>query len=146
MDYVQALNLTSQFNQAENPEYEVTLVNPVYTNPVSEVEALHHFRVIHESSSRTSPTELPDIRYVKIFEYVPGAHITGDGILEIPVKTNNGREFTYRQRSVNGSFIVPYPTNTKIGDIETRGPYTNPESGKQFVVTEEQVQNGSTIQ
>ena len=35
-----------------------------------------------------------DVRYVKIFEYVKGAHIKGDGIIEVPVD-NKYRQIIY---------------------------------------------------
>ena len=42
------------------------------------------------------------MKYVKIFKYVKGAHVKGSGIIDIPLVTNQGRNFTYRQESVNG--------------------------------------------
>ncbi len=134
-------------NDQNNPDrqYNSTLVNYVYTSPLSPVPALNHFRLIHESPTRASPDELPDVRYVKIFEYVSGAHLAGDGILEIPIRTNTGRTFTYRQESVNGSFTLPYPTSAKVGDVQTLGLYKNVQTGKEYAVTEEQVQKGENI-
>jgi dolichyl-diphosphooligosaccharide--protein glycosyltransferase len=136
--------LVEGFNADSNPEYGVALVNYVYTDPVSPVSALKHFRLIHESPTRASPQMLPDIRYVKIFEYVPGAVIAGEGIIEIPVVTNTGRQFVYRQESVNGTFTVPYPTNAKVGDVTT-GPYRIASTGQEFVVNEEQIMQGTTV-
>jgi dolichyl-diphosphooligosaccharide--protein glycosyltransferase len=137
--------LLKDFNKEVNPEVNATLVNYVYTNPLSKVPALRHFRLIHESPTRASPQELPDVRYVKIFEYVPGAVIPGEGIIEIQVGTNTGRNFVYRQESVNGTFTVPYPTNTKIGDVTTQGPYRVVATGKEYDVTEDQIQKGLVI-
>ncbi|PWR71945.1 oligosaccharyl transferase, archaeosortase A system-associated [Methanospirillum lacunae] len=127
------------------PEYETALVNYVYTEPVSTVPALQHYRLVHESPTRASPESLPDVRYVKVFEYVPGAVIHGDGIIEIPVKTNTGRTFVYRQESVNGTFTVPYPTNAKVGDVTTQGPYRNAATGKEYQITDDQIQSGSIV-
>lgn len=143
--YQVGADLVKSADNSGNPEYNTTLANFVYTSPLSTVPALTHFRLIHESPTRVSPEDLPDIRYVKIFEYVPGAHLMGDGILEIPVTTNTGRTFTYRQESVNGSFTLPYPTNAKIGDVQTKGTYKNVQTGKEYTVTEEQVQKGENI-
>ncbi|MFH0968759.1 MAG: oligosaccharyl transferase, archaeosortase A system-associated, partial [Methanobacteriota archaeon] len=143
--YAEGKALIQNFNAAANPEYNVTLVNYVYTDPLSKVPALKHFRLVHESPTRASPQELPDVRYVKIFEYVPGAVIPGDGIIEIPVVTNTGRTFVYRQESVNGTFTVPYPTEAKTGDVTTQGPYKIVSTGKEYIVTENQIQQGSTI-
>jgi len=144
VSYEQGVALVNSFDAAANPEYNVTLLNYVYTDPVSPVSALKHFRLIHESPSRVSPSELPDVRYVKIFEYVPGAVIPGEGIIEIPVTTNTGRQFTYRQESENGSFTVPYPTGTKIGDV-TCGTYRVTPGGEEYTVTEEQIQQGALL-
>jgi len=131
--------------EAADPQYKSSLVNYVYTSPLSTIPALTHFRLVHESPTRASPEELPDIRYVKTFEYVQGAHVAGEGILEIPVQTNTGRTFTYRQESVNGSFILPYPTNASVGDVRTLGSYKNVQTGKEYIVTEDQIQNGFFI-
>ena len=67
---------------------------------VQEIPALKHYRLIHESPNNASVKIFPesnfitlsDIKYVKIFEYVKGAHISGDGIIELPLVTNTGRD------------------------------------------------------
>jgi dolichyl-diphosphooligosaccharide--protein glycosyltransferase len=87
-----------------------------------------------------------DVRYVKIFEYVKGAHIKGDGIIEVPVVTNTGRSFTYRQASVNGEFIVPYSTTGTSYDVKATGKYTISGTDKQYDVPESAVLQGTTIQ
>ncbi|MDD1729723.1 MAG: oligosaccharyl transferase, archaeosortase A system-associated, partial [Methanospirillum sp.] len=145
LSYTEASALIKNSTLDTDPRYGAALVNYVYTSPVSPVPALQHYRLVHESPTRASPQELPDIRYVKIFEYVPGAVITGDGIIEITVRTNTGREFVYRQESVNGSFTVPYPTQSRIGDVETLGLYRIVETGDEFQVTDEQIINGETV-
>ena len=139
--YADEAALLTSFNAADNPKYDVALANFGFTEPVSKVPALQHYRLVHESPTRVSSVDKPDVRDVKIFEFVPGAVIHGEGIIEIPVVTNTGRNFTYRQESVNGSFIVPYPSNTKVGDITTLGPYRINSTGKEYKVTEDQVQN-----
>ncbi len=82
---------------------------------------------------------------MKIFEYVPGAVIEGEGTIEISLKTDTGRTFTYRQESVDGTFVVPYPTTTMSGGITPMGEYTIVETGKVFRVTEEDVMQGRTV-
>ena len=52
---------------------------------------------------------LPGIRMVKIFEYVKGARITGTGTIELPVVTNTGRTFTWRQESAGGNLLYLIP-------------------------------------
>ena len=145
VSYAEGEALMQAFNTTSSAEYGSALVNYVYTDPVSPVPALQHFRLIHESPSRTTPQELPDIRYVKIFEYVPGAVIPGDGIIEIPIVTNTGRTFTYRQQSINGTFTVPYPTNAKVSDVTTSGLYRVASTGKEYAISEDQIQKGTII-
>jgi dolichyl-diphosphooligosaccharide--protein glycosyltransferase len=115
--------------------------------PIEIVPALQHYRLIHESVNNasvtvfpeSSPTTLPDIKYVKIFEYVNGAHITGDGIIELPILTNTGREFVYRQESINGEFVVPYSTTGDHYGVRATGPYHIVGTSRYITVTEEDV-------
>ncbi|PWB52439.1 MAG: oligosaccharyl transferase, archaeosortase A system-associated [Candidatus Methanoperedenaceae archaeon] len=76
--------------------------------------------------------------HVKIFEHVKGAHITGKApqnatvSISLKVKTNQGREYSYSQKTVsNGEFelIVPYSTEGPISgetnfDTKPIGKYT----------------------
>jgi dolichyl-diphosphooligosaccharide--protein glycosyltransferase len=120
--------------------------------PIEKVPALQHYRLIHESVNNatvtvfpeSSPATLPDIKYVKIFEYVNGAHIAGDGIIEVPIVTNTGRAFVYRQESVNGEFVVPYSTTGNIYDVRATGPYHIAGTSRYITVTEEDVLTGKT--
>jgi len=105
---------------------------------------LKHFRLVYESIRRFNEART-DVRYVKIFEYVPGAVIHGDGILELSVITNTGRTFTYRQQSENGVFIVPYATTTVSDGVTAIGPYTNMVTGETYAVTDEQVRSGDIV-
>ncbi len=114
-----------------NPEASVDIVHPIDTVP-----ALQHYRLVHESPNNVFSSAVVDIRYVKIFEYVKGAHIKGDGFIEVPVVTNTGRKFIYRQASVNGEFIVPYSTTGNSYDVKTTGKYTIAGSGRQYDVPE----------
>ncbi|RZB29528.1 MAG: dolichyl-diphosphooligosaccharide---protein glycosyltransferase [Candidatus Argoarchaeum ethanivorans] len=69
------------------------------------------------------PKKIPEENtgYVKIFEYVKGARITGSAplnstvTLQVPILTNKGRTFEYAQTTTasNGTFtfIVPYSTD-----------------------------------
>lgn len=112
-------------------------------SPVNPVPALQHYRLVHESDTNVfKSAAVADLKYVKIFEYVPGAVIKGEGIIEIPLKTNTGREFTYRQESVDGAFVVPYPTDGSVPGITTLGPYTIVGTGQTFTVTESDIQSG----
>ncbi len=144
----------------EIPEGEDLVLNAQYasilsenpTLPLSSVPALRHYRLIYESPHNASavffpesdPVTLPGIRMVKIFEYVAGARITGSGTIEVPVETNTGRAFTYRQESRNGEFLVPYATGATSG-VHTTGPYRITGTNRVFTVTEEQVRDGLTV-
>jgi len=115
--------------------------------PDGKVPALRHYRLIHES-----PTNIfsgsgtgQDLRYVKVFEYVPGAVIDGEGTIEIDLQTNTGREFTYRQESIDGQFIVPYSTTGANGDITPLGDYRIVETGQTYSVSGDAVLNGLTV-
>ena len=144
-NYSTGKSLVESFNTEENPQHGVILANFGYTDPVNPVPALSHYRLIYESSTRTTPADMHDLRYVKIFEKVKGAEIPGDGLLELPIKTNVGREFTYRVASINGTFTVPYPTETTLGAITIPGKYQNVKTGNEYSVTEEQVSRGQTV-
>ncbi len=115
-------------------------------NPLEELPALQHFRLVHESpgdSARFYGTSAdPKLRstpHVKVFEYVTGARIPGDGTIEVDIITNTGREFTYSQKSVNGEFIVPYSTTGSSWDVRAKGNYRIVETGKEYTVSEEDV-------
>lgn len=112
-------------------------------DPLEELPALQHFRLVYESpgdSSRfygsNADPRLRSTPHIKIFEYVSGARIPGEGTLEVKIITNTGREFTYSQKSVDGEFIVPYSTTGARWDVRTKGNYRILETGKEFAVSE----------
>ena len=74
----------------------------------------HDYRLVDESPTNVFNSKTTDVKYVKVFEYVKGAHIKGTGIIEIPLVTDTGRTFTYHQESVNGEFVVPYATTGNL--------------------------------
>ena len=124
-----------------NPDATTDIIHPIETVP-----ALQHYRLVHESPNNVfDVTTGADVRYVKIFEYVKGARIRGVGIIEVPVITNTGRSFTYRQKSVNGEFIVPYSTTGDSYDVKTTGKYSIIGAGKQYEVPESAIIQGDTI-
>ncbi|WP_292364070.1 MULTISPECIES: oligosaccharyl transferase, archaeosortase A system-associated [unclassified Methanoculleus] len=132
-----------------------TLLNMYYQyrgdsvlQPLERVPALQHYRLVHETPRNVYGNvgeDGPDLKTVKIFEYVPGATINGEGIIEVPIVTNTGREFTYRQESVNGTFVVPYATSGWSGEVKATGPYRIAGTGQTFDVTEEDILQGRTI-
>ncbi len=114
---------------------------------VLEIPALKHYRLIHESPNNASVKIFPesnfitlsDIKYVKIFEYVKGAHISGDGIIELPLVTNTGRTFVYQQESENGEFVVPYSTQENPYDVHATGQYHIVGTPRYIAVTEDDI-------
>lgn len=117
-------------------------------HPLERVPALQHYRLVHETPGNVYGNVGeggPDLKYVKIFEYVPGATIRGDGVIEVPIVTNTGREFTYRQESVNGTFTVPYATSGWSGEVKATGQYRIAGTGQAFDVTEEDILQGRAI-
>jgi dolichyl-diphosphooligosaccharide--protein glycosyltransferase len=120
---------------------------------VQEIPALKHYRLIHESPNNASVKIFPesnfitlsDIKYVKIFEYVKGAHISGEGIIEVPLVTNTGRAFVYRQKSENGEFVVPYSTGGNPYEVRATGQYHIVGTSRYIAVTEKDVTEGKYV-
>jgi dolichyl-diphosphooligosaccharide--protein glycosyltransferase len=141
----------------EGPELLPTTYADLYSvlpdRPLQNIPALRHFRLVHESEHNASatlfpesgPIDLPGIKMVKIFEYVKGAHITGKGVIELPLVTNTGRTFTYRQESIGGEFIVPYSTTGSPYGVYATGPYHLVGTDRYFTVTEAEVSGGKTV-
>jgi dolichyl-phosphooligosaccharide-protein glycotransferase len=139
-----------QYNLNALPGYHAVVMNPPssvdMTHPVEVVRALRHYRLVHESPSNVFNSGETDVKYVKIFEYVKGAHIKGNGVIEVPLITNTGRNFTYRQESINGEFIVPYSTIGNNYGVKATGNYKIIGTGRQFDVPESAVMQGITLQ
>jgi dolichyl-diphosphooligosaccharide--protein glycosyltransferase len=120
---------------------------------IQKIPALKHYRLIHESANNASVKVFPesdivtlsDIKSVKIFEYVKGAHITGNGIIELPLVTNTGREFVFQQESENGEFIVPYSTEGNLNEVRSTGEYHIIGTSRYIAVTEKEVTEGNTV-
>jgi dolichyl-diphosphooligosaccharide--protein glycosyltransferase len=113
--------------------------------PVDVVPALRHFRLVYESPTNMRQAGLGEIKSVKIFEIVEGAHIQGEGIIELPLVTNEGRKFTYRQQSENGEFVVPYATIDTGTGVRALGPYRIVGSSMTFDVQEVDVTQGRFV-
>ena len=155
MNATAAAAAVEAYNKSAQAGSAATLLNLLHEfradsilHPVERVPALRHYRLVHETPQNVfinAGENGPDLKVIKIFEYVPGAHIKGEGIIEVPVVTNTGRTFTYRQESVNGTFIVPYATSGWSGEVKTTGPYRIAGTDRTFDVTEEDIQQGRTI-
>jgi dolichyl-diphosphooligosaccharide--protein glycosyltransferase len=143
-----AKNKVSQFNGNPPSGYLANAVSQAVFLPVDTVPALRHYRLIHESPSGVFPDTsagAPDLKYVKVFEYVKGARIRGQGIIALDLVTNTGRRFTYRQESRNGEFIVPYPTQGNPYEVQALGMYRIEGTGLSFDVPESAVMEGSSV-
>jgi dolichyl-diphosphooligosaccharide--protein glycosyltransferase len=135
----------AQYNLNAPSGYHATVLSSSIVQPLDYVPALRHYRLIHESPTTTISSKTYDVKYVKIFEYVKGAHIKGNGIIDVPVITNTGRNFTYRQQSINGEFIVPYATTGSMDQIKATGPYHIEGTSTTFDIPESAVENGLAI-
>ena len=135
----------AQYNQNHQAGYHATVLSASLVQPLTDIPALQHYRLVHESPTSELTTNTSDVKYVKIFEYVRGAHIKGSGIIDIPLVTNQGRNFTYRQQSINGEFIVPYSTTGNPYGVKATGKYQIEGTSQSFDVPESAVMQGLTI-
>ncbi len=145
MNASDAISAAAQYNQGAQPGYHAVAVNIQCWLPLTDIPALQHYRLIHESPTTAFSSNTTEIQYVKIFEYVKGAHIKGSGIIDVPLVTNTGRNFTYRQQSVNGEFVVPYATTGNKTDVKATGPYRIEGTTTTFDVSDTAVEQGLTI-
>jgi dolichyl-diphosphooligosaccharide--protein glycosyltransferase len=147
LDAGDAVNRTIEFNRNAPLGTLANAVSQAVFLPVETVPALRHYRLVHESPSDVFPNTsegAPDLKYVKVFEYVKGAHIKGQGVIDLDLMTNTGRKFTYRQESVNGEFVVPYPTQGNPYEVQALGKYRIEGTGRTIDVTESAVMQGLT--
>lgn len=140
---------------------------------------LKHYRMVHESPGTATQGQEVGYKnvynvlfsgnikednsgYVKIFEYVEGATITGTApagenvTISTTISTSQGRSFTYSQTTVsNGtySFIVPYSTEGSVSgqtqfDVAPTKPYqiSYGSVAEEVKVTENDVLQGNTIE
>jgi dolichyl-diphosphooligosaccharide--protein glycosyltransferase len=122
-----------------------------YLHPIEKVPALRHFRLVYESTGdsqglvNNDNSGVESVNFVKVFEYVKGARIIGDGVIELKVVTNTGREFTYKQDSINGEFIVPYSTVNNPYEVKAVGNYHVIGTNRAIDVSEDDVLLGRTV-
>lgn len=142
MNYIDAVAAVNNYNSKNRDGYGAMILNQDPTYPTNIIPALQHYRLVHESPSNTMNTGA-DIKYVKIFEYVKGAHIPGDGVIEVNITTNTGRTYIYKQQSINGEFIVPYSTIDNPYEVKATSKYRN--NGKEYDVSDSDIINGGII-
>jgi dolichyl-diphosphooligosaccharide--protein glycosyltransferase len=145
MNAAEAHVRADQYNAKATPGYHASVLSPAVVIPVDTVPALRHYRLVHESPTNVYGTKTPDVKYVKVFEYVKGAHIKGTGVIEVPILSNTGRQFTYRQQSINGEFIVSYSTSGNPYGVRATGKYRISGTMKEFDVPEDAVMQGLGI-
>jgi oligosaccharyl transferase (archaeosortase A-associated) len=146
LDAAEARAKAEQYNRNAQTGYHAEAVSTILIMPVDTVPALHHYRLVHESPTNVFGEGSPaDLKYVKVFEYVPGARIRGEGIIELPVVTNTGRQFTWRAESEDGVFIVPYATEGNPYDVRAAGKYRIAGTGQEFSVSEDAIMSGASI-
>jgi oligosaccharyl transferase (archaeosortase A-associated) len=146
MNATDAISHAAEYNLKAPAGYHADALSPAITLPIETVPALRHYRLVHESPSNVFNSKTADVKYVKVFEYVKGAHIKGEGIIEVPIISNTGRNFTYRQMSVNGEFIVPYSTTGNPYGVKTTGKYRVITTGRDYDIPESAVMQGAVIQ
>jgi dolichyl-diphosphooligosaccharide--protein glycosyltransferase len=140
-----------EFSRKAVPNNYAIVLSEMPDNPVRKVPALSHYRLIHESpldatvSLESGVFSFPGIKSVKIFEFVNGSHIKGEGTIELPLITNTGREFVYLQESRNGEFVVPYSTKGNPYEVRATGPYHIVGTSRFVEVSEENVRSGQTV-
>ncbi|MDD1705657.1 MAG: oligosaccharyl transferase, archaeosortase A system-associated, partial [Methanoregulaceae archaeon] len=145
MDADEAKARAAQYNQQAEPGKGAAAVSALFIQPTTDLPALGHYRLVHESPTNIFSDAVHDVKYVKTFEYVPGARIRGEGIVELPIVTNNGRQFTWSAESVNGEFILPYSTEGNPYDVRATGKYRIAGTGREFSVSEDAVMRGLQI-
>ncbi|HIJ06509.1 MAG: Oligosaccharyl transferase, STT3 subunit [Methanomicrobiales archaeon 53_19] len=135
----------AEFEKTAAPNHSAEILTPEMFVSSTELDALQRFRLVYESPKNVLDGG-GDIRYVKIFEFVPGATVQGEGMIEVPIKTNTGRTFTYRQESRDGVFVLPYPTEAGPDDVVVAtGPYRIVETGQEISVPYRAVMEGLRI-
>ncbi|MDD1654738.1 MAG: oligosaccharyl transferase, archaeosortase A system-associated [Methanomicrobiales archaeon] len=148
MNATEAAAAVNAFNARAPVGSHATALSDIIFLPIEQVPALRHYRLIHESPTNVfsgSQAGAPEIKYVKVFEYVKGARIRGEGIIQVPLVTNTGRSFVYRQMSENGEFVVPYSTEGGPAGVRATGKYRIEGTGQEFSVTEQAVIQGLAV-
>ncbi len=142
LSYDEAAAKVEEFSGQAHPGMAAGVFSSSLTVPLSAIPALQHYRLVYESPGIDPLTGLHE---VKVFERVEGAKIRGDGVIELDLVTNQGRSFVYRQESVNGTFVVPYPTTGNPYPVHATGPYRIVGGTGTFEVSEDDVYQGRQV-
>ena len=146
MDTAVARAAAEAYNQNAAPGTRAMVLSSNLLTPIDNVPALKHYRLVHESPTNVVPAGAGwDIKYVKVFEYVPGARIQGTGVIALDLVSNTGRTFTYKQASTDGEFIVPYSTTGSPYEVKAAGRYRIEGTGREIDVPETAVMQGLQV-
>jgi len=95
---------------------EIAAMSPA--NPAFPLDALQHYRLVHESENTITAGQ----KFVKTFEHVPGAVVSGNAppgtkvTAAVPIMTNQNRAFLYKQSNTtddSGRFVLVLPYSTE---------------------------------
>lgn len=124
-----------------------------------EVSSLKHYRLAYESPNFVKNSPLPMTSVIKIFEYVPGAIVSGKANVrelitaEVIIKTNRERKFIYTnstRANEKGVFemTLPYSTINTPYAASATGPYWVKVGNREMIlnVTEEDVITSKRLQ
>jgi oligosaccharyl transferase (archaeosortase A-associated) len=145
MPVAEAYARADQYNSQAAPGTHAGVYAVSLLQPLDPIPALRNYRLVHESPTNVVSDGSADIKYVKVFEHVPGARIRGEGVIEIDLVTDTGRQFTYRQASTDGEFVVPYSTTGNPYGVKATGKYRIAGTGTEYDVSEEAVMQGLAI-
>ena len=84
MDADEAKAAVARYNQQAQPGTGAAAIGPLFLQPTTDLPALRHYRLVHESPTDVLSEVPQDVKYVKVFEYVPGARIKGEGVIDCP--------------------------------------------------------------
>jgi len=135
----------ARFSAEPHGGKSATLMGFDFGSPLENVTALHHYRLVYEEAGLKPDGEYDPETMVKVFEYIPGARLSGEGTVEVDIQTNIGRTFTYRQESEGGFFTLPYATQGSLYPVKATGPYRIVSSGRTFDVSEDEIKSGLVI-
>ncbi len=142
--------------KAENDKFKNSILVKLH---VYDGSGSGHYHLLYESN--TTVTKDPEVKYVKVFEYVPGAIITGKAepgetvYGATTLVSNRERKFDYYNSAVadeNGTYnlVLAYSTQDSNSSTHAVLPYTvigdKSRSAKEINVTEDAVQAGEILQ
>jgi dolichyl-diphosphooligosaccharide--protein glycosyltransferase len=145
LDHTDAWEKLNEFESRPRAGTTAVLGGFLIDSPLEKVGALHHYRLVYEDAAHEPDGDYDYGSMVKVFEYVPGARLAGEGIIEAKIRTNIGRTFMYRQEAEDGVFILPYSTEGGTYPVTTIGPYTLVSTGRTIEITEDAVKWGKTV-